>query len=315
MRTLVILLLVCGICVAMTLPNETLNAPTTAVALGERLFNDKVLSSDKKISCASCHRAEFAFADTSRFSQGVEGKKTLRNTPSVMNMANRSSFFFDGRAQTLEEQVFHPIRNPLEMNLDARRAVKRLRRHKGYNLWFKKIYGHAPDSISLGDALASFVRSLESQGDAAADLWINDEDSTGLMTEEAMRGRELFLGKAKCFDCHFSPDFTGDEFKNVGLFDGKLNNDVGRFAVTRDSTDLGKMKVPGLRNVAITPPYMHDGRFNTLEEVVEYYENPKQFVADAINVDVLLQRPLQLTAQEKSELVAFLHSLTDARFR
>ncbi len=120
--------------------------------------------------------------------------------------------------------------------------------------------------------------------------------------------------KAKCFDCHFSPDFTGDEFRNIGLFDQHQFVDRGRFDVTKDSADLGKFKVPGLRNVAITPPYMHNGMFNTLEEVIEYYDNPFKFVANPINADSLMQKPLGLTKEEKSDLVAFLHALTDLRF-
>jgi cytochrome c peroxidase len=289
--------------------------PSTPEALGERLFKDPILSADRSISCASCHIPEFAFADTSALSRGVGGKLGTRNTPSVMNMAARPYYFYDGRAATLEEQVFHPIRNPVEMALEVEEAVKRVRSDKNYRLWFKKIYGHAPDSIYIGKALAAFMNELESPGDAAADLWMNDEDSTGLMSEAAIRGREIFLDKGRCFDCHFSPDFTGDEFRNIGLFDGSVNADVGRFGISRDSSDLGKMKVPGLRNVAVTAPYMHDGRFKTLEEVVDYYNNPHQFVQHPVNNDPLLQTPLGLTELEKRDLVAFLNALTDAAFR
>ena len=135
------------------------------------------------------------------------------------------------------------------------------------------------------------------------------------MSTAAIRGREVFMSKkAKCFDCHFSPDFTGDEFRNIGLFDKNQFLDKGRFEVTKDSADLGKFKVPGLRNVAVTPPYMHNGMFSTLEEVVEYYDNPTKFVAHSINADSLLQKPLGLTVQEKSDLVEFMKALTDFRF-
>jgi cytochrome c peroxidase len=291
------------------------NEPKNAVELGERLFKDPILSADNTISCASCHRPEFAFADTARLSTGVGGALGVRNTPSVMNMAARPYFFYDGRAATLEEQVFHPIRNPIEMNLTVEKAIEKVRLHRDYPRWFKKMYGRKPDSASIGRAIAAFIRSLESPGDTAFDLWINDKDTAQLMSAAAIRGRQIFMNKAKCFDCHFTPDFTGDAFRNVGLYNGKENSDVGRFAITKDSADLGKMKVPGLRNVAHTAPFMHDGRFKTLREVVDFYDNPQQFVPDAINIDTLLQKPLGLTEDEKKDVVSFLHALTDARFR
>jgi len=129
-----------------------------------------------------------------------------------------------------------------------------------------------------------------------------------------VRGREVFMNKGKCFDCHFSPDFTGDEFRNVGLYTGKERfADSGRFEITKDSADLGKFKVPGLRNVAVTAPYMHNGMFKTLEEVIEFYDQPDKFVTGSINRDTLV-RPLNLTPQEKSDLKAFLEALTDQRF-
>ena len=132
------------------------------------------------------------------------------------------------------------------------------------------------------------------------------------MTASQMRGREVFIGDGKCFDCHFGPDFTGDEFKNIGLYDGKTLLDKGRFDITGDSADLGKFKVPGLRNVTLTAPYMHNGQFKTLEEVIEYYDNPYAFIEAPINIDTLMLEPLNLSAKEKQDLLNFLHSLTDA---
>lgn len=289
--------------------------PATEIELGERLFNDPVLSVDSSISCASCHLPAFAFADTARLSTGVGGSLGDRNTPSVMNMLSRPYFFYDGRAATLEEQVYHPVRNPVEMNLPVQEAVRRVGRSQQYRVWFNKIYQKSPDSVLIASAIAAFIRSLESPGDSPFDLWMNDRDTAKAMTASAVRGRQLFMTKAKCFDCHFSPDFTGDEFRNIGLYDGKTGKDVGRFAITRDSADLGKLKVPGLRNIGLTAPFMHDGRFKTLEEVVEFYDNPKKFVPDAINADTLLQKPLGLTEDEKKDIVTFLHSLTDAKFQ
>lgn len=287
--------------------------PKTKIELGERLFFDKILSEDKTISCATCHIPEFAFADTSAVSKGVGGKVGTRNTPSSMNMGSRPYFFYDGRAATLEEQVLHPVKNPVEMNLAIPVAVTRIQGNALYRKWFKQLYHQQPDSIAISDALAQYVRSLESPGDAAADQWVNDIDPKA-MTESQIRGRQIFMKKAKCFDCHFSPDFTGDEFRNIGLYDGDKLNDKGRFDATKNDADLGKFKVPGLRNIAVTAPYMHNGMFKTLREVVEYYDNPDKFVAKPINRDTLLQKPLGLSEQEKTDIVNFLEALTDKRY-
>ncbi len=286
--------------------------PENSQQLGEKLFFDPILSADRTISCASCHLPAFAFADTATLSSGVAGTLGARNSPSCMNMAARRIFFYDGRAETLEEQTLQPIRDAKEMNLPVAQAVKRLRIDLNYSKWFKKIYNQKPDSNLLADALATYLRTLESPGDAAADLWVNGDSNA--MTASQIRGRKVFMVKGKCFDCHFSPDFTGDEFKNVGLFDGKTNRDEGRFAITKDSNDLGKFKVPSLRNIAITAPYMHDGRFKTLEEVVDFYDNPDKFIPNARNRDILLSNPLYLTDEEKKDLIQFLHALTDAQF-
>jgi cytochrome c peroxidase len=293
---------------------QPLDEPKDKAELGKKLFFDPILSSNKTISCASCHRPAFAFADTSAVSVGVRGQRGTRNTPSVMNMASRPYFFYDGRAATLEEQVLHPIKNPIEMDLKIEKAVKRLQKQRDYKRWFQKFYGKMPDSTLLSDALATYIRTLESAGDAPSDLWIKDIDTLA-MSKSQIRGREIFMNKGKCFDCHFSPDFTGDEFRNIGLYNAKNLNDLGRFSETKDSADLGKFKVPGLRNVAMTAPYMHNGAFRTLEEVVEYYDDHRKFTPDALNIDPLLRQPLGLTTEEKRDLVNFLHALTDKQFQ
>ncbi len=284
----------------------------TEAQLGEKLFFDPILSAENSISCASCHKPEFAFADSSAFSFGFHGELAERNTPSVMNMLARPYFFYDGRAATLEEQIFHPIRNPKEMNLSIPEAIKRLNNNDLYKKYFKKVYRHKPDSIHLGKAIAAYIRTLESDGSAPADLYLNGKDRQA-MSAAQIRGRFIFMKKGKCFDCHFSPDFTGDEFRNIGTYDGVKYKDTGRFALTKDSTDLGKFKTPSLRNVALTAPYMHNGMFRTLEEVVEYYDNPSKFVANPINLDTLLQKPLGLTKEEKGDLRAFLMALSDEK--
>lgn len=288
------------------------NSKITLTGLGEKLFFEKALSLDQSISCASCHIPEYAFADTVAFSRGVGGRMGKRNTPSVMNMAGRSLMFYDGRAKNLEDQVHFPVEDPNEMAFTLEQAAKRLKKKKEYKQWFQSVFNEAPNAQNIARAIAAYEESLETSN-TPFDNYMNDKQPS--MSTAAIRGREVFMSKkAKCFDCHFSPDFTGDEFRNIGLFDKNQFLDKGRFEVTKDSADLGKFKVPGLRNVAVTPPYMHNGMFSTLEEVVEYYDNPTKFVAHSINADSLLQKPLGLTVQEKSDLVEFMKALTDFRF-
>ncbi|MBP6396842.1 MAG: cytochrome-c peroxidase [Saprospiraceae bacterium] len=286
--------------------------PITLVGLGEKLFFEKMLSRDQSVSCASCHIPEFAFADTVAFSVGVGGKLGKRNTPSVMNMASRGLMFYDGRAASLEDQVHFPVEDLNEMAFNLQEGAKRLNVNKQYQAWFKSVFQEEAKPSNIAKAIAAYEETLETSN-TLFDNYMKDLKPS--MSAAAIRGREVFMSKkAKCFDCHFSPDFTGDEFRNIGLFDQHQFVDRGRFDVTKDSADLGKFKVPGLRNVAITPPYMHNGMFNTLEEVIEYYDNPFKFVANPINADSLMQKPLGLTKEEKSDLVAFLHALTDLRF-
>ncbi|MCC6459689.1 MAG: c-type cytochrome [Saprospiraceae bacterium] len=310
--SLFLLLGACLILLATTAFEPGEQGPQTSEDLGRLLFEDRILSSDESISCASCHLPAFAFSDTSAVSVGVFGQKGQRNTPAITNMSARPAFFWDGRAGTLEQQVLQPIENPIEMNLPLPVALDRLRQNARYKSFFQAIYGRQPDSLTLADALASFVRTLET-GNTPFDRWMQRRDSS--MSPSAVRGRQIFMNKGKCFDCHFSPDFTGDEFRNIGLYDGQKLNDPGRFAVTKDSADLGKFKVPGLRNIAVTAPYMHDGSFRTLREVIDYYDQPDKFVTHSKNRDPLLAQPLALTETEKQDLEAFLLALTDEQFK
>lgn len=280
--------------------------------LGEKLFHDPILSSDYSISCASCHKPQFAFADTAAFSVGVGGKRGTRNTPSAMNMAMREHFFWDGRAASLEAQVSGPISNPVEMNLPFKQAVLRVRHHDAYRKLFWQVYRRLPDSLHIVKALAAFERSLETFN-TPNDRWLNDLPNG--LNEEQLRGRELFMGnRTRCFDCHFTPDFTADEFRNIGLFNGTSLNDSGRYLITRKHDDIGKFKVPGLRNVAITAPYMHNGQFKTLREVIDYYNEPDAVIPNAINRDTMLPKKMNLTESEKNALEAFLIALTDEQF-
>ncbi len=279
--------------------------------LGEELFNEKILSKDSSVSCASCHKPAYAFADTASFSLGIHHTPTKRNTPSVLNMKERPYFFWDGRAESLAEQALMPIQNKDEMGLPIEEAVSRLNSTSYYVEAFQKTFHAPPNRENLAKALAAFENTLETV-DSKFDDWSNNISK---LTRSEERGRQIFLGdKAKCFDCHLQIDFTNDDFKNIGLFNGTTFNDSGRIVVTNDPKDLGKFKTPGLRNVAVTAPYMHNGMFRTLEEVVEFYNDPRKVVQDAINIDPALKKPLGLTSSEKRDLVAFLKTLTDKRY-
>lgn len=284
---------------------------STRAALGKKLFSEKLLSKDTSISCASCHKPQYAFADTAAFSTGIGGRLTKRNTPSVLNMKNRPYFFWDGRAASLEEQALMPIQNPDEMNLTVDEAVQRLNASAEYKRLFLQIFKQAPNAKNLGAAFAAYERTLETV-DSKFDDWSNNLKN---LTAQEERGRQLFIGdKAKCFDCHRMEDFTTDEFRNIGLYNGKDLADAGLYGITKKESDKGRFKVPGLRNIAVTAPYMHNGMFKTLEEVVDYYNDPARFVKDGINTDPLLQKPLGLTLKEKKDLVAFLKTLTDKKY-
>lgn len=285
--------------------------PVTEVELGEKLFFDPILSKDKKISCSSCHKPEFAFADTLPFSLGNDGLEGKRNAPSVMNMASRSIFFYDGRAASLEAQALFPIEDPVEMDLPVDQAILRLNESAFYKAAFRKLYKKSPNKELLGKAIAAYESTLETSN-SAWDLFAKGKESN--FSESAQRGRIIFNEKGKCFDCHFGPDFTGDEFRNIGLFNNNEFSDAGRFWITKRPEDMGKFKVPGLRNVAVTAPYMHNGMFKTLREVIDFYNEPTRFVQGALNTDTLLAKPLGLNEQEIDDLIAFLEALTDERF-
>lgn len=285
--------------------------PITKVGLGKMLFSEKLLSKDSSVSCASCHIPQFGFADTVAFSKGINGTLTARNTPSVLNMKFRPYFFWDGRAKSLEEQALIPMQHPSEMGLPVQEAVDRLNVNERYRQLFLQVFKQKPNAQNIAAAFAAFERTLET-ANSRYDDWADDKIK---FTASEERGRVLFTGKkAKCFDCHFTGDFTADEFRNIGLYNGAELNDAGRYAITGNKADLGKFKTPGLRNVAATAPYMHNGMFKTLAEVIDYYNNPGQFVKGSINADPLLQKPLGLTAQEKKDLLAFLNTLTDKQF-
>lgn len=306
-----ILLAIAGIVIVSSAFRQQNTGIITKAALGKQLFAEKLLSKDSSVSCASCHKPQYAFADTTAFSIGINGKLTHRNTPSVLNMKNRPYYFWDGRARTLEEQSLMPIQNPDEMGLSIEEAVSRLNKSVTYSRLFQIVFHQKPSAQNLAAAFAAYEKTLETV-DSKFDDWSNNLKK---LTAQEERGRLVFTGdKAKCFDCHKMEDFTTDEFKNIGLYNEQELNDAGLYNITKTETDKGKFKIPGLRNIAVTAPYMHNGMFKTLEEVVDYYNDPGKVVKSAINIDDALKKPLGLTEKEKKDLVAFLKTLTDRKY-
>ena len=273
------------------------------VELGKRLFYDKQVSRTGEVACASCHLPDNAFSDPRQFSLGVEGRVGGRNAPSIVNLAYNTSFFWDGGAPTLEQQVIGPIINPLEMDMKVGDVTDRLAQDPTYVNAFQDAYGTEPIPGSLTKAVASFMRTIVS-GDSRYDRY--EQGDRAALDDSEKRGMAIFTGeRGECFHCHVGFNFTNNDFRDNNLY--AVYQDIGRAKVTELEEDVGKFKVPTLRNVALTAPYMHDGSLATLEEVVDHYSSGGKLNA---NSDPTIQ-PLDLTAQEKADLVAFLRALTD----
>lgn len=274
------------------------------IELGERLFFDPVLSRDGSVSCASCHFPELAFADPRPLSVGVDGRTGLRNSPALANIAYQQLFFWDGGALTLENQIFGPLTDPNEMDADLDTILFRLQNDPSYATDFENAFGEGPTLQTLTQAIASFERTMRSGG-SRYDSYVSG--STNALTESEQRGLELFQEKANCASCHRGFLFTSMEFRNNGLTVARA--DSGRARITLDSDDFAKFKVPSLRNVAVTGPYMHDGRLESLEDVLEHYNNGGANVRGQ-DPDI---RPLDLSSQEIDDIIAFLGTLTDVK--
>jgi cytochrome c peroxidase len=279
---------------------------TDRIALGKRLFFDKALSRTGEISCGSCHLQEHAFADPNPVSIGVHGRTGTRNAPPLTNLAYNTSFFWDGGVPTLEQQAAAPIINPLEMDMSLGEIATRLAADPSYTDMFRRAYDTLPSPGTITRAIASFVRTMVSSNSRYDKFKHGDKSA---LNEQEQRGMALFFGeKADCFHCHIGFNFTNNSFRNNGLYTDYA--DSGRMRVTEDPGDMGKFKVPTLRNIALTAPYMHDGSIATLEEVVDHYINGGR---PSANIDPLIH-PLALTDEDKADLIAFLRSLTDEEF-
>ena len=272
--------------------------------LGKKLFYDTRLSRTGEVSCASCHRQENAFADPRPASIGVHGRMGKRNAPALVNLAWNTSFFWDGGVKTLEQQAIGPITNPLEMDMTMGEVVQRVSADPEYVRLFRKAYGSEPRPELVTKGIATFMRSLIS-GTSRYDRYLKGDKNA--LTASEQRGAAIALGeRGDCFHCHVGFNLTNNTFANNGL----VSADPGREDVTEKADDAGKFKVPTLRNVALTAPYMHDGSLKTLRDVVDFYSRGGQ---GHPNTDPTI-RPLNLTEREKQDLIAFLGSLTDERF-
>ena len=285
--------------------------------LGKLLFFDPRLSKSKQISCANCHDPELGWADGRSLSFGHDRKNGVRNSPSIFNMAYHTTFFWDGRASTLESQAMFPLTDPVEMASHEVVAVKHIKRIKGYRPFFKEAYGDENITLSrIFDAIATYERTIVS-GKSKFDRFIAGEKD--LFTDEEVLGLHLFRTKARCVNCHFSPIFSDQQFHNLGMsYYGRKYEDLGRYKISKDKADVGSFKTASLREVGRTAPYMHNGLIATLDEVIQMYDagmaHPKPR-KDQENdplfptTDPLLQK-LSLTKEERAALKAFLLTLS-----
>ena len=295
------------------------NNPLTeeGVALGKKLFFDKILSGNGTQSCATCHNPRSAFSDKEQFSKGIDDKLGTRNSMPLFNLAWNfdERFTWDGKEFSLEKQALEPVTNPLEMHSKWTNVEEKLQNHAEYPTLFKQAYGTSTiDSTLITKAIAQFERTLIS-GNSKFDKFLSGEVN---LTLEEQNGFDIFMDEAKgdCFHCHGSnnnPLWTDNKFHNNGL-DSNFS-DLGLGAITGDPADNGKFKTPSLRNLAFTAPYMHDGRFATLEEVINHYSDGLQ---PSSTIDPLMKKVNQggvgLSAKDKADLKAFLLSLSDFDF-
>lgn len=300
------------------------------VFLGRKLFYEPLLSGDKSMSCGTCHQQKVGFTDPNgQFSEGIDGSIGDRNSMNIMNAAWMPELFWDGRSKGLEAQAFGPVTNPIEMNNSWDVVVQRLQNHREYPGLFRAAFGTAViDSNLVVKAIAQFERTMVS-GNSKYDKWKRGEVE---LTPQELAGHELFFKDRKvirkngdtgpiiriesggdCFHCHGPPLFTDNIYHNNGL--DLVLSDSGRAVVTKDPFDVGRFKTPTLRNLSFTGPYMHDGRFETLDEVLDFYSHGLQRSG---TIDPLMKNidegGVQLTDEEKAQLKAFLLTLNDPDF-
>lgn len=274
--------------------------------LGRKLFYDPILSRDKTISCASCHLQATGFTHVDHeLSHGIDGKIGTRNSLALMNLAWSDNFMWDGGVNHLDVQPINPITSPVEMDETLANVVFKLQKSENYPLLFKEAFG---DSKITGQhllkALSQFVIMLKSSNSKYDKVMRKEAE----FTEKEKNGYRIF--KANCASCHKEPLFTGDKFERNGLTLDTTLNDIGRERITNNLEDRMRFKVPTLRNIQFTAPYMHDGRFKKLSDVIKHYNS----LGNDKNLPKQLKKPMNLSDNERVDLLAFLHTLTDLEF-
>jgi len=295
------------------------------VALGRRLFYEKQLSGDNTISCAACHSPSNAFSDPNQYSEGIDGILGTRNSMALINVGWNDFFFWDGRAKTLEEQILIPVEDPIEMHDNWASVMSTISTDLTYkNMFFEAFQTTDIDSTHAAKAIAQFIRTMIS-GSSKYDvmykaennllLTVSEQNIYSTVTPQETAGYDLFksLNGADCFHCHNGPLVQVQKFSNNGL--DAIFTDNGRGAITENLNDMGKFKVPTLRNIEYSGPYMHDGRFETLDEVIEHYSSGVQ-ISSTIDplIEFASQGGVQLDAFEKDLVKKFLLTLTDETF-
>lgn len=294
--------------------------PLTAngIALGKKLFFDKRLSGNNQVSCATCHQQSLAFSDGFALTkQGISGNALERNSPALMNLAwANNGLFWDGGSTNLESQAFAPLAHVDEMHQNLEELLQELNTDAVYPKMFEKAFEKAINQVDIVKAIAQFERTLIS-GNSKYDKYVRGE-SGGVLDENELKG--LQLAEQFCFSCHATPLFTDNLYHNNGI-DTDFTDDTelmlkrGRARITNNSDDLGKFRTPTLRNIEITGPYMHDGRFATLQDVMNHYSSG---VLDSPTLDPLLKKNgklgIILSEVEKKQLISFLKTLTDYEF-
>ena len=290
-------------------PNKSMRVPKNnqltpeRIELGRALFFDPRLSDSNQMSCATCHNPSLYWTDSLAKAIGRKSQTLRRATPTIVNVGHLRRLFWDGRARTLEEQATGPIKSSVEMNQDINVLINELNAIPEYIKLFNKAYpGEGVTESTIGRALASFQRTIVSAYNSPFDRWIAGEEKA--LSDAAKRGFKLFDGKARCSVCHQGQDFTDGSFHNIGLNNG---DDIGRYEFIKVNVMRGAFKTPTLREVARTAPYMHNGQYNTLEEVIEHYVKGG---VDKSNLSPDMKE-IKLTKQEQNDLVEFLKALTD----
>lgn len=288
---------------------DSLQLTVEGIALGKQLFYDPILSANNSMSCASCHIQQNAFVDTGKLSIGIDGIAGTRNAMPLFNLVYAKNFFWDGGATSIENQVIGPIINPVEMHSVLKDVIAKLNAVEDYKVKFKKVFGkNVITTAMLMKAIAQFEKTILS-GNSKYDLY---KVGKATLTSHEINGLNLFIDEKKgdCTHCHtLGSTFTDFAFKNNGL--DSIPKDSGRYRIPPFLvSNIGKFKTPTLRNIELTAPYMHDGRFKTLTECVEHYNSGFK---NSPNLDINIANKTKgrMTTQEVADIVAFLKTLTD----